>query len=133
DILVNGAQPAENGIILNDDVPAERRIVGHDHMVADLAVMRDVDADHEEAVVADARDHAAALGPGVHRHIFADRVVAPDHQLGLLAPILEILWFKTDRGERKHPAAVPDRRLAVDYHMRAEDHPCAEGDLSADN
>src|SRR6266404_7480490 len=100
-VLVDGAAPAENGIVLDDNMPRERRVVRHDHVIGNLTVMGDVRADHEKAVVADPRDHSSPGRPRVHRHIFANRVVAPDHKLGLLAPIFEILRFEPDRGKGK--------------------------------
>jgi hypothetical protein len=55
--------------------------------MADLAVMSDVRADHEQTIVAYPCYHTAAFGAGVHRHVFSDRVVASDHELRLLTPI----------------------------------------------
>ena len=60
------AQPADEDEVADLDVAAQRRVVGHDHAVADLAVVGDVDADHEQPVVADPGDAAAAGGAGVH-------------------------------------------------------------------
>src|SRR5207248_8112645 len=37
DVLVNRAEPAENDVILDDDMARERRVVGHDDLVADPA------------------------------------------------------------------------------------------------
>src|SRR5262249_58058066 len=82
DILVDGAEPAENGVILNDDVTAQGCVVGHDDMVADLAVMRDVRPHHEQAVVADTSHHPATDRAGIHSHVFADPVIAPDNEFG---------------------------------------------------
>ena len=47
-------------MLADDDVARQRRVVRHDDVVADLAIMRDMRADHEQAVIADARHHAAA-------------------------------------------------------------------------
>ena len=99
---------------------AERRVVDQDDVVADLAVMRDMRADHEQAIVADPGDHAAALGAGVHRHVLADRVVAADLERRRLALVFQILRLEPDRGERKDSRPLADRRAPVDHDMRFE-------------
>src|ERR1700730_18304316 len=119
-VLVDGAEPAENSIFLDDNMARERRIVRHDHVIGNLTVIGDVRAHHEEAVVADPRDHPAPGRPRVHRHVFANRVVAPDHKLGLLTPIFEILRFEPDRGKGEDARALADDRPAVNDGVRAE-------------
>src|SRR6266851_1971941 len=132
-VLVDGAKPAENGILLDDNMTRDRRIVRHDHVIGNLTVMGDVRADHEKAVVADPRDHTPPGRPGVHRNMFANRVVAPDHKLGLFTPIFEILRFEPDRGKGKDARALADDRPAVNDRMRAEGDPSGERDVLADN
>src|SRR5437764_14030051 len=120
DVLVNGAEATENGVILDYDMAGECRVVGHDNTVADLAVMSDVGTDHKKAAVADPGDHAAAFGSGVYCHIFADRVVAPDHEFRLLAAIFQILRLEPDRGERKQAGTLSDRCSPIYHDVRAE-------------
>ena len=105
--LVDRAQPAEKGVFLDDDMSGQGRVVGHDHMVGDLAVMRDMGADHKQAVVADPGNHAAAGRPGVHCHVFADDVAAADDERGFFAAVFEVLRLLPDRGEREYPGAAP--------------------------
>ena len=104
--LVHGAKAAEIGVVLHLDMAAQRRVVGHDHAVADLAVVRDVDRCHEQPAVADPRDAAAAGRAGVHGDVLADLVVAADHQLGSLAAILAVLRPMPETGEGEHAAAA---------------------------
>src|SRR5216684_2266651 len=91
DILMDGAEPPEKSVIIDDHMAAKGSVVGHYHVACDLAVMGDMHTEHEQAIVADPRHHPAAGRPGIHRHIFADRVVAPDDERGFLAAILEVL------------------------------------------
>src|SRR4029077_3799835 len=42
DTLVQRGAAAEQGIVLDDDVAGQSRIVGHDYVIADLAIMGDV-------------------------------------------------------------------------------------------
>ena len=108
DELMHRRKPAENGIIADDDMAAERRVVGHDDVVADLAVMRDMRPDHEQAIVADPGDHAAAGGAGVHRHMLADRVVAADVERDVSPSIFQILRSRA-RSRRTEKSASPRR------------------------
>src|SRR5215831_3416807 len=91
DILMDGAEPAQKSIFIDDHMATKGSVVGHHDMICDLAVMGNMHAEHEQAIVADPRHHPAAGCPGIHRHIFADRVVAPDDERGFLTAIFEIL------------------------------------------
>jgi hypothetical protein len=61
-------------------------VIHQDHPVADLRVMADMGAGHDQAIVADPRDAAAALGAGVQRGAFADAGARADDQPGAFAP-----------------------------------------------
>src|SRR3546814_16721977 len=86
--------------------------------------------DHEQAAIADAGHHAAALGARIHRDVLADHGVTADHQLRRLAAIFQILWPQPDAGDGKdlgpradagataaHRVAVADDSLAP-THLR---------------
>ena len=83
-------------------------------MVADEAVVRDVHVVHHQHVVADAREHPAALGAAVDGGELADAVVVADFQARGLVAILEILRRGADRGELENPVARADRCVALD-------------------
>src|SRR5579871_1731105 len=133
DELMDGAQTAENGVIAEHDMAGQRRVVGHDDMIADPAVMGDMGADHKQAIAADPGDHAAAIGARVHRHIFADRVAAPDNQRRILAAIFEVLRRVAERGKRENPRSGADRGPPVDDHMAHQHDARAEFDPLANN
>ena len=121
--LVNGAEPAEEGPVPYLDMAGKCRVVRHDHMIAHLAVMGDMHADHEQPVVADPRDHAAPGGAGIHGDVLADRVVGADDKLRGFALILEVLGDLADRGERENLGAGPDGGAAVDHRVGGDAHP----------
>ncbi len=59
--LMYRRQSAEERIVADGNVAAKRRVVGHDDVITELAVVRDVGARHEQTLVADLGQHAAAL------------------------------------------------------------------------
>ena len=73
------------GVVLDDDVTAERRRVAEDGVVADVAIVRDVRVRHEHVVIADLRDPAAARGAAVNGDELAEHVAVADRQPGRLA------------------------------------------------
>src|SRR3546814_3838305 len=54
--LVHRCQAANEGKVADLDMAGERGVVGHDHVVAEQAVMRHMGAGHEQATIADPGD-----------------------------------------------------------------------------
>ena len=94
--------------------------VGENAMVADDAVVRDVDVVHHQHVVADARHHPAALGAAMNGGELANPIIVADLQARRLAVILEILRRGADRGELEDLVARADRGVAL-YHRIGTD------------
>jgi hypothetical protein len=103
--------------------------VGDDRMVADKTVMGDMHVVHQQHLVADAREHPAALGAAMDGGEFTDAVVVANLEPRRLAMILEILRSCADRSELKDAIAGADRRLALDYRVRADDGAGTDADL----
>src|SRR5579883_2800821 len=131
DELMDCREPAQNGMVADDDMAAERGVVGHDDVIAHGAVMGDMDSDHEETAIADARHHSAAFGAGIHGHVLANGVVATDDEPRRLARIFEVLRRMPDRRERKNPGSGADRSAPGDDDMRMEGDAVLELDLAA--
>src|SRR3546814_4749685 len=104
--LRHSRQPADDVEVVDDDMSGERGIGLHDDVIADDTVMRDMGADHEQAIVADARHHPPALGAGIHGDVFADPVIGADHERRILAAILEILRDVPDRRSEEHTSEL---------------------------
>ena len=90
------------------DVPGQRRGVAEDRVAADVAVVRDVGVGHQQVVVADAGDAAAARGAAMDGHELADDVAVADDDPRRLAAELQILRDQADRGHREDLVAVAD-------------------------
>lgn len=128
DMLMHRREPAHDDEILNHAMPREGGVVGHDHPVADDAVMGDMGGHHEEVVVAHHRAPAAALGAGAHGGVLADRVARADMQLGGLAAILQVLRHLADGGEGEDLRLRADRCNPVDGDMAVEHHAFGQRD-----
>jgi hypothetical protein len=57
---------------------AEGGIVYQDHMIADVAIVGHMSADHEQTSVTDFGEHAAALSARVHGDMFSDHIIGAD-------------------------------------------------------
>ena len=124
---------AEHDMIADRDVTAENSVVGEHHMVADLAIMRDMRADHEKTAVANFGDAAAVLGAGVHGDVFADIAIGADHQPGRPAAIAERLRRRTKRSKRMNDGARTDCGVAGEIDMRDQSATVADAHMRADS
>ena len=89
--LVHRHQAAQDDVILDRDMPGQGCHVGHDHVVADAAVMRHVGVGHEKVVAADHGFAVAGDRASVDRGKLADHVVVADAGPGLFAPVFQVL------------------------------------------
>ena len=94
--LMHPREAADDRFVAHLDMTRKRHVVDEDDAVADAAVMGDVDAGHEQAVIADAGDAAATFGAGIHGDMLADAVARADHQPRALAPDVEVLRHLAD-------------------------------------
>ena len=74
---------SDRGMVLDDHVAGQGCRIGHDDVVAEKAVVRDVGCDHQEIVVSDAGVSATAFGAAMDVDVFAKCVVGTDRQKGL--------------------------------------------------
>src|SRR5262245_26372460 len=131
--LVDGGTPTENNPVPQCDVTTENRIVGQDNVVADVTVVADMRADHEEAAVAHACDAATVLGPQIHGDMLADIAVGADLESRRSAAILDRLRRRAERSERIDLAAWADCGVTGHMHMGDEGAVLANGDVRADH
>ncbi len=120
-ILVQGRQAADDHMVADGDMAGERRIVGHRHIVAHHAIMGDMHPDHEIPVVADPGRDTGLVGAAVHRHIFAQDIVAADVEARGFPLEPAVLRRLPQGNERMHHGAGADARLARHDHMGVQD------------
>src|SRR5579863_2919248 len=86
---------------------SQRSIVGKNHTISDLTVMRDMCVGQEITVVAN-DSYISNRGGPVHRDEFAETIVIPDFQVSRFAAILQVLGLLADRTECVEPIASPN-------------------------
>src|SRR5262245_16138141 len=131
--LMHAHVGAERGLIAYCDVPGERRAVGEHVAGSDYAIVRDVGLGHEQVVVADRGQRAAARGAAVHRHAFADDVTPSDHQTSLFASEFQVLRRLAHRGEGVDSRPLADLARAFDDDVPGYLNVVVNGDMIADD
>ena len=114
--VVHGHRAAQRGVVVDVHMPAQQRAVGHDDVVAQLAVVGDVAAGHQEILVAEPRDAVFFFAAAIDRHAFANDVAVADHDLGVAAGVADVLRLAADHDVRIDDVIVADRHVAHDRH-----------------
>src|SRR5258706_15769908 len=83
--LMNSGIGTDVGAVFDEYVAGQGGGVGHNNPVTQEAVMRDVSLGHDEAVIADSGDPAAAGGAAVDRHKLPDPITPADFSGGCFA------------------------------------------------
>ncbi len=130
--LVDARAARDRREVADDAMTCQHDVVDQRHVVADHAVMRDVSAREEGAVVADACLGQTLDRAWVHRHMLADQAVLADHETRILAHVLEVLRLVPDRGEGMDARALPDRRVAGENHVRLQPRASPEDHVRTD-
>src|SRR5262249_51792701 len=122
---------ADRGPVLNHDMPSQSRSVGHDHVIANHTVVRDVSVCHDQTVVAQASHSAALRRSAIDGHILADDIVIAYLKSRWFACVADVLWGKADGGEREKSIAGADFRGAIDHYVRDQLAAAADLDIVA--
>ena len=91
--LVHCGKAADDRKVVHAYMPAESGSVGHDDVIAELAVMGDVRVGHAQVAAADTGNAASAFRAPVERGEFTDTVIVAELQPRHFALELEILRF----------------------------------------
>ncbi len=131
--LMDRGQSTEDCVVADHHMAGERRIIRHDDVVAQAAIVRDMSTHHEEAAVSNLRQHAAAARAWVHGDVLTHDIAPTDLQAGFLALILQVLRSVADRGEREDASVGADDSAASHYHVRDKFDSVLQLDLGADH
>jgi len=124
--LMHGAGAADHRVISDLNMTAKQHIIGKDRAFAEVAIMSDVAAGQQNAMISDARFIALTAAARVNRDAFANDAIGTDDEPSALAARLQILRRRAYRCEGKDFGARSDARLAHDDDVRSKFDPVAK-------
>ena len=131
--LVHCGKAADDRKIVHTHMPAEGGPVGHDDVVAELAVMGDVRVGHTQVAAADAGQAAPAFRAPVERGEFTDAVIVAEFQPRHFALELEILRHAANQGVGMDMVARTHFRVVFDDGMRVDAAAIPDDDMLFDD
>src|SRR5690606_37768208 len=131
--LVDASVSAQQRPVTHFHVARDADVVGKYRMVADHAVVGNMDVRHQQVVVTDARVSAAKASAPVQGAASADDIVRTDLQPGFLAFELLVGRVLTDGGKLVDPVVAANAGIGLDHHMRGDLCACADLDAGTDN
>ncbi len=107
DKLANRHATPKNNMITNCHVAAEDRVVSKNNVVADLAIMSDMRAHHEETPVANFRNTTIIFGARAHCYVFTDVAFGTHNQPRRPSSICKRLRRRPERRKRVNDRSRP--------------------------
>ena len=104
----------------------EHDFVRNRDFIFELAIVRNMHADHEEIAIADGSGTTAVGSTTVHRHVFTNVIAVTELKPGWFAAVLSILRRSTDRGEREELIPFTEACVTFDDDMRSKHAVLAE-------
>ncbi len=95
--LVDADLPRDVGPVFHDDVAGESGAIGDDDVIADMAIVGEVHADHDEVVAADGGS-SVGLHAAVDGHVLSDDVFGADDQLAAGSAVAGMLRHSAEHG-----------------------------------
>ena len=108
-------QTAQDGLVVDDRITGDPRVVGHSHLIADLAVVGHMDVSHKQIAITHL-SHAVFIGRSMDSYKFANLILVPDLYKGPLTAITEVLRRQTDTSSWIDAIILADLRPTVDHH-----------------
>src|SRR5882724_4133521 len=103
--------------VFDAHMAGQGRRVSHNDVVANQTIMGDVRLGHQEAVIANFGDPAAAGGAAMNRHKLTDARAAANLSLSFLTREFQILRRQSNRYKRIQMRFITNTRAAVDHTM----------------
>jgi hypothetical protein len=131
--LMDARVRPKSRVVFDDHVAGKHRAIREDNVAADPAVMSNVRLSHDEVVIADFSDVAAAFGAPLQRRKLSKGVSFAGTQQAPLSAIFQILGrlSRGNKGIKDRPA--PELRWAFDDAVTADSHIIVQDDVIADD
>jgi hypothetical protein len=131
DILMDRATTAEKRLLADHAMTGEQGGIGHDDRIMQHAVVSDVSAAHQEAIVADTRGvFTAGFDRAMHRCGFSDDDIIADNQLAEHRISMKMLCRQPDISCRPDLAILANHGLTVQMRVFVDDRACTNSYVS---
>ena len=117
--LVHEGATTDDGKVIDYDLSGQLGRIGHDDVIAQLAVVCDVAVRHDEVVVSD-DGFAFTEGSAVDGNELTDVAVVPDDGPGLFTVELKVLRDATDGSMREDVTVITDDHIVIDIRKRID-------------
>ena len=131
--VMHRTQRAHHRPLPDRDVTSQGRGVGQNHVIADVAIVRDVGVGHDQRVAADPSQPAAFDGAAIDGDELADFVVIADFEARGLAGVGQVLRRHSDRAEGKESIVGADPVGPFDGDVRHQIATLAQFNLGPDH
>src|SRR5205085_9180797 len=120
-------------MIVNVNMPAQHGSIGNHHEAADLAIVGNMRAGHEEVVTADLSNAVFFFSSAVNGHAFTNQVVIADDDLRVAPSVAEILRITTDHYTWKEMVALANGHMPHQRHVVFQLRPASDSYVRADH
>src|SRR5207244_4540567 len=96
---------------------AQQGSVGHNHAAADVTIVGDMAAGHDERVAAERRYAVFFFGAAIDGDSLADDVLVAHYGLGVGAAVANVLWLTAQDSARKDSIVLADRNPTHNRHV----------------
>ena len=131
--LVNQRKSAENDPVPDMNMSGQLCTVGENRVVADLAIMRQMDVSHDPVVVTQTGDSFVLNRSQVEGTEFANGVAIADFQFRLFPCIFFVLRHTAQRCELENAIVFADSGMSFNNDMRTNPRTCPDFDIGTDN
>ncbi len=131
--MVNGNAATERGVVLNMNMAAEHHGICHDDPIFDFAIVCNVRAGHQVALISNKCDSILFFGSSVYCHRFAKDITVADDDLRWGTLVAEILWFAADDAAGKEMIFATNAGVAGDRNVIFETGPASDFGVGAND
>ena len=115
--LMDCGKAADDYPVADMNMTTQRRVIGKNRVISDLAVVRQVNVCKDPVIVAEPSNTGILRGTQIEGAEFANQVSVTDFQPGLLSAIFFVLGGSADRRKRREGIVTTNCRMPVDHHM----------------
>jgi hypothetical protein len=119
-------------VVIDNDMSRQTGVTRHNDVIAESAIVRNVDVDEQQIVGTNNRGLPIIRG-AMDSNAFAENVLITNLQARVAALELQILRLHSDGGEGKHLIPLPHVGMAIYNHMRMQLTVFPQRDVFADD